>query len=275
MASNETVDVNELPEYVPARVGQGILGGEKEHGAFFYYVRTHQIRKQPHPTKQRETLYNRDDIVKIKEKRDKRGKASSNTQTLTGATDWVQYDDLPYLQALDYRMYGPENTVPIDITYAWWKKNPYMCRILFNEHDRKDIWGAITVMPMKEETIIKLIRDEMSERKITPNDILTYEDDGKYYGYISSAMVLPEHRRHFRKLIQSVFAFWCEQHPRVQFIKLYAFALSEEGLDLIRHLFFAPRYDLGENAFELDLYRRNPSKLIKSFQECIRRKDQK
>lgn len=268
-----TMNVDELPEYVPARVGKEILGGEKEHGAFFYYVRTQQIRKKPHPTKQRETLYNRDDILKIKEKRNQKGKTRSATPALTGATDWVQYDDLPYLQALDYRLYGPANTVPIDTTHAWWRKNPYMCRILFNEHDRRDIWGAITVMPMREETIVKLLRDEIMEKQITPDDILTYEDGGKYYGYIPSAMVLPEHRRHFRKLLQSVFAFWCEQHPRVQFIKLYAFALSEEGLDLIRHLFFAPRYDLGENAFELDPYRRNPSKLIKSFQECIRRKD--
>ena len=260
-------------EYVTSEVGEEILGGKQEHGAFFYYVRTNQIRKLPHPTKQRETLYNRDDILKIKEKRARRGRRKKTLPILIGATDWVQYDDLPYLQALDYKLYGPESTVPIDITHAWWKKNPYMCRILFNEADRKDIWGAITVMPMEEQTIIKILRDELSERQITPDDILTYDREGKYYGYIPSAMVLPEHRRHFRKLIESVFEFWCEQHPRVQFIKLYAFAVSHQGEELIRHLFFSPRYDLGENAFELNPYRRNPSKLLKSFQECVRLKD--
>ncbi len=66
-----------------------------------------------------------------------------------------------------------------------------------------------------------------------------------------------------------MFTYWCEQYPTVQLIKLYAYASSDEGLGLMKHLFFSPRYDLGENAFELDPYRYNPSRLIQDFQACI------
>ncbi len=199
--------------------------------------------------------------------------AKKITETdIPGATDWVQERDLPNLLKLDYEMYGIENTVDISITHAWWQKNPYMCRILFDKNDRENIWGAITIMPMREETIFKILRDELREKEIKPDDILTYEKEGKYQGYIPSAMIRPEHSQHFRKLLESIFDFWCERYPRIQLGRLYAFAASDKGLDLMYHLFFSPRYDLGENAFELDPYRRNPSKLIKSFQECLKQK---
>lgn len=191
---------------------------------------------------------------------------------ILGATDWVQERDLPNLLKLDYQLYGIEYTVDISITHAWWKKNPYMCRILFDRNNRDDIWGAITIMPMHEEIIFKILRDELREKDIRPDDILTYEEGEKYYGYIPSAMIKQEHSQHFRKLLESIFDFWCEKYPHIQLIKLYAFASSDQGLDLMHHLFFSPRYDLGENAFELDPYRRNPSKLIKRFQKCIEQK---
>jgi hypothetical protein len=35
------------------------------------------------------------------------------------------------------------------------------------------------------------------------------------------------------------------------------------------HLFFSLRHDLGENACELDPYRRNYAYLVQEFQECI------
>lgn len=189
-----------------------------------------------------------------------------------GQTDWAKSSDLPYMLAYDYELYGPENTVDVSITHAWWKKNPFMARILFDAEDRRNIWGGITIMPMEEEMIFRLLRDEMQERDIRPEHILTYESGKKYYGYIASATVREEHKAQFRKLAMSVMAYWCEHYPDIQLIKLYAYSASEKGLDLIRYLFFSPRYDLGENAFELDPYRRNPSKLIKHFQQCLEQK---
>src|SRR5437879_5639408 len=189
-----------------------------------------------------------------------------------GVTDWVQESDLPYLLALDYQMYGIESAVDISITSTWWRKNPYACRILFSKADRKDIWGAISIMPMSEETIFRILQDEIQEKHITADDILSYESDGRYGAYIPSAVIRPERRRHFRQLVESILQFWCHKDPRIQISPLYAYVVSDEGWDLMKHLFFSPRYDLGPRAFELDPYRRNPSRLIKRFQECLRQK---
>jgi hypothetical protein len=54
----------------------------------------------------------------------------------------------------------------------------------------------------------------------------------------------------------------------------YSFADSDEGWNLIKHLYFAPRYDIGEKAFELDLNQLNPSKLIQAFQDCLKKHPQ-
>ena len=122
---------------------------------------------------------------------------------------------------------------------------------------------------MREETIFRLLRGELQERDITVDDILTFEEDALYDAYVPSAVISPKHRESFKMLLDSVFDYWCGRYPQVQFRRLYAFASSLEGEDMVRKLFFAPRYDLGDNAYELDLHRRNPSPLVKKFQRCI------
>ncbi len=119
---------------------------------------------------------------------------------------------------------------------------------------------------------MKILKGEMEEHDITINDILAYEPGGRYDGYISAASIKPEHRVHLRSLIEDLLSYWCNQYPEVQLIKLYAVAWSEGGWDLVKHLFFSPRHDLGKDAFELDLRERNPSRFIKKYQECIERK---
>lgn len=190
-----------------------------------------------------------------------------------GATDWIQSSDLPYVLALDYEMYGLHDVIDMAITSKWWAKNPYQCRILFDKSDRTKIWGVLTVMPLPLPLIYRLLKHEISEREITPDDILLYEPGHTYQGYVASAIIRPEHRAHFRMLVQSFLSFLCEQYPSIRLERIFGYASTDEGFDLMRQLLFSPRYDLGEDAFELDPMRRTHSRLIRAFQECIRQKD--
>ncbi|MBV9688924.1 MAG: hypothetical protein JO202_04350 [Ktedonobacteraceae bacterium] len=241
-------------------------------------VNTGKIEKMTPPTNKKKGYYNKLDVDKLAkaeqpftQNEQEATKEEVNKKT-PGKTDWASSSDLPYMLAYDYELYGPENTVDISITRPRWEKNPHMARILFDANDRRNLWGGITIMPMEEETIFRLLRDEIQERDIRPEHILTYEVGKKYYGYIASATVRPEHKIHFRELAESVLKYWCEQYPDIQLIKLYAYTAGEEGLDLLKHFFFSPRYDLGDNAYELNPYQRNPSKIIKAFQKCIKEK---
>jgi hypothetical protein len=275
-----TTEKGEIMEKLLTSSEARALLGNMSPSTFKIYVDSERIRKITPPGK-KQGKYVREDVESLAkellpftltEKTVNTQKASKHKKSYKGATDWAQSRDLPYMLAYDYEYYGPENTVDISITRKWWEKNPYMARLLFNAEDRRDIWGGITIIPMKEETIFRILRDEMTEKEITPDDIEIYEPGKKYYGYVASATVKEEHAAHFRGLLQSVFDFWCEQYPDIQIIKLYAYAASEKGWDLIKRLFFAPRYDLGKNAFELNPLQRNPSKYLKIFQECLRSK---
>src|SRR6266700_7870654 len=241
---------------------------------FYRNAREGKIRKLVPKGKTRDALYNAEDIQNIVEfhrlKRRGRVEAIRSKKEEQAKTDWVQAGDLPYLLALDYEMFGIDEAVDLTITHTWWKKNPYMCRVIYNAEDRKDIWVYITMIPMEEETIFKLLRREMHERDIRTDHILTYEENKSYTVYTNAIVMKPEHQASIRTLINSVLNYWCEQYPKIRIAKLYAYAESDEGWNLIKHLFFAPRYDIGKKAFELDPLQMNPSKLIKAYQDCLK-----
>lgn len=240
---------------------------------FYRWASEGRITKSLASGRQRGATYSSADILKLTRKREVR--AAGKTGGPQGATDWIERADLPFVQSLDLERYGPENIVDMSTTWRWWEKNPHMCRILFNAQDRREVWGALTVLPMGGETIFRLLRREMSEREITADHIFTYEPGHAYAGYVASVAIHPRHQAHLRSLIWSVLDFWCTLSPSIKMTRLYSYARSEGGMRLIRHLFFAPRYDLGDDAFELDLMRPgNPSRLVSEFQRCVRQKEE-
>ncbi len=251
-------------------------GGISEN-TFYRHAREGRIRKSLPQGIQRDALYNLEDIRKVIEfhrlKRKRRVEAIRTKKEEQGKTDWVQAGDLPYLLALDYEMFGIDEAVDLTITHTWWKKNPYMCRVLYNAEDRKDIWGYVTMIPMAEETIFKLLRREMHELDIRTDHIFTYEENKAYTVYVNAIVIKSEHHTALRTLINSVLNFWCEQYPKIRITKVYAYAETDEGWNLIKHLFFAPRYDIGHKAFELDPLKMNPSKLIKAYQDCLKERE--
>ncbi|GEM_PF-1223478 len=268
MAVKDERDFYTAPEAIALLRSVGL-----SESTFYRWVREGIISKQLPPGRQRGARYPKKEVEDLIEREgtDHPTEESEGEEVEPiGVTDWIRASDLPYVLALDYELYGPANYVDMSITRTWWEKNPRMCRILYDGEDRRYIWGALTIMPLAEETIFKLLRGEMEEREITADDIQTYEPGGRYYGYVASAAIRPEHHHRLRMLIHSMLDFWCEQYPDVRLEKLYAYAASDEGLGMMKHLFFSPRYDLGENAFELNPYRYNPSPIIQSFQECIK-----
>jgi hypothetical protein len=249
---------------------------------FKSFVDNGRIRKVIPPGK-KQGFYLREDVDKLAEelkpfrgvehaRKQRRSLQQGQREKDEAEIDWMDEKDLPYMLAYDYEMYGVDATVDIPKMHSWWLKNPKMARMIFDKKDRRNIWGSISILPLKEETILDILKGEMSEHAIRADDILTYEAGGKYCGYISAASIKPEHRIHLRSLIKSLLDYWCAQYPEIQIRKLYAVAWSDEGWDLIKHLFFSPRYDLGKDAFELDLEQRNPSRLIKAYQDCIKQK---
>jgi transposase-like protein len=208
---------------------------------FQNYVRDNRVERVV-PEGKKEGYYPRDQVLRLAEelrknppKRRQRSKQTASIKQALepairneAATAWIQHADELRAYDLDCELYGFENAVSPDITWPWWQKNPHACMILYNKEDRQDIWGLISIIPMEEEIIFKLLREEMNERDIRPEHVLTYETGRHYSCYVAAVSMKPQHRHSFTMLLRSVMQYWCK-HPDIYIDKLFAFALGGEG----------------------------------------------
>ena len=131
------------------------------------------------------------------------------------------------------------------------------------------------MLPLEEETIYKLLRSEIKDTDLDPQkDILTYEKPGAYNFYVASIIIDQTKRQHFPLLMNSLFEFWCEQAPERKLGKIYGRVVSEHGELMARKLFFSPTPYISDSAFMLDVSRPNPSRIVQSFQYCVKSREE-
>ena len=68
-------------------------------------------------------------------------------------------------------------------------------------------------------------------------------------------------------------SYWCRQYPERHIEKIYADAATEHGDMLARKLYFSPLYHISDTAYVLDLRKPGISKVVRTFQECLKQKE--
>lgn len=253
---------NSSKEWVPSKEGENIIGVKRQ--TFFYYVESEQIRKKE--MQGEPDLYNYEDILKVKDKRNKKkGKISTEV-------DWMKPSDLPAILKLDYEVYKEEMVGDVGLYISWYKKNPNITIISFEKGNRDRILSYLSLVPLKEEIILSIIKEERTELTIKPEEIETYEKGGSFNLLAESVVTHPDHSEQLNRVISKALEYWCKQYPKKQIDKIYAQAASEDGDVLVRKLFFSPLYNLADNAYVLDLKRKGASVLVRRFQECLKKK---
>jgi hypothetical protein len=236
-----------------------------ERSRFFYYVEARKIRTKPGESK-RKTLYNREDIIKVREEL---GLGRSPGTII----DWVAPSDITSTLALDYLVYQEAILGDINLYIAWVKRNNRITLASFDENDRKNVYAYICILPLKEEKILQILREEWEDNRIDPQDIETYEREGKYTLLAESAVCHPDYPEKLGEVLRAWLDYWCQQYPDRSIDKIYTHTVSEAGDILVQKLFFSPLYETGPNAHILDLKRPGASRFIKRFQECIKSKE--
>lgn len=268
-SSNQTA---RLPPYLSLSEGLAELGITKAN--FFYYVRTGQIRRDP-SVKTRPTRYNTQDILAIREKRQQRRQKQSGksrktpTRPAIGVIDWVHLNDMPNILKLVFAVFGEDYPGGIDRSIAWLRRNPQLTLAAFVAQDRTEVLAYLTLLPLPEEVILEMLRQGQRPATIQAEKIETYERTGTYVLFAESIVAHPKHPEQITLLLRHWMRFWCDRYPERQVEKIYAQATNQQSDILIQKLFFAPRYDLAENAFVLDLRRPGASQLVRRFQQCL------
>ena len=258
--------MSETPDYVYSKEGQHILGVDRSN--FFYYVNSGQIQIEPESPKRRRR-YRYADILKVKEKLDQKRKGTIKT-----IFDWVSIEDLPNTLRLDFLVFGPDEVLVGDwsLYASWLRKNSRITLGIFNEQKREEILAYITLLPLPEKVILDILRQHRKETDILPEEVETYERKGGYTLLAESVVAHPNHKEKLNTLLKQLLHYWCEQYPTKFIERIYAQAATTKGDILIQKLYFAPREDLAENAYVLNLKRPGASRLIRHFQECLEKK---
>ena len=239
-----------------------------------------KIRKMTPPGK-KQGYYVKEDVDKLAKERSpfatieqsaKRRRASKKENIVT-EVDWMKPSDLPAILKLDYIVYQEDIVGDIGLYISWCKKNPKITLLSFDKNNRENVLAYISLVPLPEETILSILKEEKSELSIGPKEVETYERPGGYILLAESAVTHPDHPEQLNHVIRAIFEHWCKQYPTKYIEKIYAQVFSEEGDVLVRKLFFSPLYDLSDKAYVLDLRRRGASRVVRNFQECLKQKE--
>lgn len=261
---------NTQDEFVRWSQGAEILGMRRT--AFFHYVRTGQIRKEP-GRRPRDGRYSLEDIHKLKARR-AQGKPRKpyKKRPAPVIVDWLQPADIPAGLKLDYLIYHENVDLAEAAVYQAWRKNNNLLTIGAFSQDRAECLAYLQLVPLDEQVILDILSGKRAENSITPEEILPYDQPGAYTLLGVSAACHPDRPDLLFRLIDKMMEFWIKQYPERYITKVYAQAVSERGDMLIQQLFMAPRYDLSPHAYMLDLARPARSKMIRRFQRALKSK---
>lgn len=208
---------------------------------FYYLVKDGRIRSYLPPHRKRGALYDRDQIDAIAAIQTATGqRLPTDEHLIFGPSSEV---DLAQEVAIGLDLYGADDIVPLRKLRLWWERNPEMFLAL----KRGDgvMVGYSSVTPMKHETIMCLIRDEIREADVDPNDIYPYAVGRPLECYIASLTIVPGPRQqqYATHLILNVAKFIRNLGRRgVDITAFYAVGASDDGRRVARQLGFREIY---------------------------------
>ncbi|HTK05879.1 MAG TPA: hypothetical protein VL485_01815 [Ktedonobacteraceae bacterium] len=267
-----TLEQVNLNEYVPYSEALELFQ-PLDKNAFFYRVRKKEIASIEGET-ERDTRYKASDVVTVRDKLRKKKSLKSNKQILETEVDWQKISDLPAILKLDLTVFKENIVGDIGLYISWERKNPQITLLSFEKGNRENVLAYISLVPLPEKIILSILRGEREELSISADEVEDYQRKGGYALLAESIVAHPDHPEQINHLLREILRFWCESYPDRYIEKIYAQAASNTGDVLIQKLFFAPLYELADNAHVLDMKRPGASKFIKNFQQCLKDKEQ-
>jgi hypothetical protein len=225
--------------YYTKREALEILGIPES--TFYFWVKDGRIRSYLPPHRKRGALYDKEQIDAIAAIQVATGqRLPTDTRLVFGPSSEV---DLAQEVAIGLDLYGPSDIVPLKKLRMWWQRNPEMFLAL----KRTDgvLVGYSSVTPMKHDTILRLIRDEMRESDVDPQDIYPYAVGVPLECYIPSLTVVPGpyQHRYAMLLILHVARFIQDLARRgVTITAFYCIGASDDGRRIARELGFQEIY---------------------------------
>jgi len=193
--------------------------------------------------------------------------------------DWLKPTDITAALDLDQIVYHEMFLAEAEVYMAWRRKNPYISKAAFDAKDRRTCYGYLGLIPLPERVILDILSGKKDEKEITADEILTYDEPGDFTLLANSAVVHPDYPEVIHKIISGVMDFWYERYPEQRVRRIYAQAVSDAGRIMAQKLYLGPLYVIEneqlvrvEDAYVLDIEGVAASKVVRAFQEKLKKK---
>jgi hypothetical protein len=247
-----------------------------DKNAFNYRVRKGEITTKGDGAGK--TLYSVQSTIEIRNRLLK--KVSRRDRQPEVIIDWLKPPDITAALDLDQIVYHEMFLAEAEVYMGWRRKNPYISKAAFDAKDRRTCYGYLGLIPLPEQIILDILTGKKDEKEITPDEILTYDEPGDFTLLANSAVVHPDYPEVIHKIIGSIMDFWYEQYPEKRVRRIYAQAVSDAGRIMAQKLYLGPLYIIEneqlvrvEDAYVLDMENVVASKIVRAFQEKLRKKE--
>jgi hypothetical protein len=135
-------------------------------------------------------------------------------------------------------LWGTLHTAPVETRLKWYEVNPAIDYVVKQDGI---VTGYLTIMPMKHETIEKLMKAEIRGWDITPNDILPFTPGIPLECYTGAAIRAGVYKpeKYGMRLLMGIIDMLNEYARHGMFIKkLYGVSDTPDGVKLCRDLGF-------------------------------------
>lgn len=143
---------------------------------------------------------------------------------------------------LDRISYSDVYQLQVETCFDYFEKNKDIY-IMAVDDDSGIVIGYINFSPIKEPIYSDLASGNVIDTVITGDDVLPYENGDCYWGYFSSIVVHPEHRRH--GIATQMLLFWSDlvfrlaNNRSIYFNGIVADAVSDVGAYLLSEIGFS------------------------------------
>lgn len=255
------------------KAGEAIKKLGIPRSSFFVLVNTGRIPKVNLPLR-KQALYPREEIDKLA------AEQAELLQELEQSPERLVFmlpsrEDLEQLVDLDRLVFHEETLILPEEQQKRFAYNPEVIHVL-KDTKTNTVLGGITISPLKQDVLEKLIRLEIDETQIKPEDYLSFTSGKPLDSYVIGIIARPGvgEKYYAGRLLYSAFDYLIELLERGVIIRrIYTIATTLDGERIVKEIGFSRLPGEWQGEFEdfrrpyvLDLeVRDNKSKLVQQY----------
>lgn len=105
-------------------------------------------------------------------------------------------EDFKAMENIEHSYFPNDNITPAEEVLNWYKKNNLTCIGIRN--DNNEIIASVSILPLNKEVFYDIYEDKMNEADVTYSQIEEYENNKKYYIYLSAISIDKRYRNNYR-----------------------------------------------------------------------------